>query len=536
MSIVGNIVKPWPVLLSILASCDSGDFACPADRPVFEPRRGCVAPAVSPPAALQYSAVIVTDEPLTDAFARLAHLHTLTGAPTQVVTVREICGANGTLCQEGNACNDTARAIKDFLVQRQAAGLRYAILGGGTSVVPSRQTSDFYANVLLGVSLQESFCTDHYFADLSDWDGNGDCVYGDAAGDSPDYLPELAVTRIPATSASELDAYIAKVELYLTAYDPTRVETALFLSNLAAASIPVDSALYLETPGRTLSLLPDDFAVTKLYSTRSDQPDATPLTLASETAALEHGANLVIHAGHGSTGNLTAEPDGSNAFSAAMAHALRNSQFPIMLSCACQAAAFANRDGCAGASFVMAPHGGGIGYLGNSTTGLGLAGGVQFIDEFLKHAFASPSVLTGDAVAAGHANLPKSDTFVFSGLPALGTLSVPVIDENAWRWTQKAVTYLGDGLLPIYTNSAIVPAPAFTVGSERTGSFVRITFQPTRPVSGTLTVTIAGNLYRIALTEEDPRASLTVAGSPSDLWYGFSSLSTLASYQHAILP
>jgi hypothetical protein len=485
----------------------------------------------------------VTDAAYAEAFGRLAHIHTLTSVPTQVVTLQEIRGASSTGCQhadaDGDACNDTAKAIKDYLARRYDAGLRHVVMGGDMSIVPSRQTRDFYANLLFGASYQKTFYTDHYFADLSEWDTNGDCLYGDPGIDTPDYLPELAVTRIPVASLSELEAYIAKVERYLTAYDTTRIGTALFLSNMAtqlsvpqtAATIAVDSALYFETPGRTLSVVPSGFAITKLYSSLADRPNVSPNSVAAEIAALEEGSNLVIHAGHGGAGDLTVESDGSNAFSAAMAYDLRNTQLPIMLSCACEAADFACGVPSAGRSFVAAPHGGGIGYLGNSTIGLGIAGGLQLIDEVLRHGFAKSGALVGEAVRVAHGNLPMTDSFEFSGLPVIGSLSVPVIDENAWRWTQKAATYLGDGLLPIYTDGALGPAPSFSVSSERMGSFVVITFQPAVGVTGTLTVSVAGNIYQLALAGNHQPVSLTVGGSPASMGYGFSSPSTLATYQ-----
>jgi hypothetical protein len=113
---------------------------------------------------------------------------------------------------------------------------------------------------------------------------------------------------------------------------------------------------------------------------------------------------------------------------------------------------------------------------------------------------------------------------------------VQVVDANSWRWTQKATTYLGDGLLPIYTNSALLPARTFSVDHQHIGGLVTITIQPTVAVSGTLTVAVAGSFYQFVLTGNGNPVSLTVAGSPSTMSYGFSSSTALASYQQASLP
>jgi len=486
----------------------------------------------------------VTNNAHANAFQHLAQIHTLTGVPTLVVTVEELCSANPDGCRRDDACNDTAKVIKDYLASQYNAGLRHVLLGGDMTMVPSRQTSDAYASILFGVSYQETFYTDYYFADLSQWDSNGDCLYGDPNNDSPDYLPELAVTRISVSSSEELQAYIAKVADYLTTYDSAQIRTALFLSNVATqlsvpfttAAVPVDSALYFETAGRTLSRVPSDFAVTKLYSSLATWSNAATLTVAAETEAFERGVNLVVHAGHGDATDLTVEQDGSNAFSGAMAYALHNSQYPIMVSSACSAAKFADGDGCAGQNFITAPHGGGIGYLGNSTIGLGLAGGMQFIDAFLAYAFATPGALVGEAVMAGHANLPATDNFAFSGVPIIGSLSLPVVDANAWRWTEKAATYLGDGLLPIHTSNTLTPAPTFTISQKRLGDRMAITFQPTAAVSGTLTVAVGGSTYQFTLAEAGGAVSLTVEGTPSSMAYGFTSPTTPVSYQQLSLP
>jgi hypothetical protein len=540
---------PRPPLLlvpALLAACGGQPArpACPPEAPVYDLAHGCVAPALSEPSPLAYEAIIVTDAAYVEAFARLARLHTLTGVPTEVVAHQAICAVRPGGCSDADACGDTAKAIKDYLILRRATGLRHVLLGGDLSIVPSRQTHDLYTSLWLGVAYQETFYADHYFGDLSEWDGNGDCVYGDPATDEPDYLPDIAVSRVAVSSPAQLETYIGKVESYLTAYDVTRIPTALFLSNVATevslpfseAPVPVDSALYFEAQGRTLSLLPSGFAVTKLYSSLVDAPDARPLTVADEAAALQAGANLVVHAGHGSVSDLTVETDGGNAFSGAMAYALDNRQLPIMLSCACRAATFAAETPSAGQQLITAPHGGGIGYLGNSTVGLGMGGGMQLIDELLRHAFATPGEPIDDALLAARANLPRTDDFLFSGMPVVGSMSVPVVDANSWRWTQKAATYLGDGLVPIYTNPALGPAPTFVVAHRRMGAFTEVTLRPTAPVRGKLAIALEGNVYQVELRGDGGPASVTVHGRPALVAYGFSSPATLAAYGEVALP
>ena len=516
------------------------DADCPAPLPVCNPSHQCTAPAVATPATLSYSALIVTNQAYAPAFRELALLHTLTGVPTRVITLEEICGPSG--CSASDTCHDAPRALKSYLIAQQQLGLRQVVLGGDASIVPSRQTSDHFSNAIYGVTYDETFYSDYYFADLSEWDTNGDCIYGDPINDSPGYLPSLGVTRISVSSPEELNVYLGKVLAYLTRYDLSRINTALLLSNIATEvtvpvinqTVPVDAALYFQTPKRTISLIPAADEITRLYSSLK-WPGASPLTVPAEETAFQQGYNLIVHSGHGDEGDLTVEQDGSNAFSGAMAEGLQNTQYPILLSCACQAATFADGDQCAGQNFLTAPNGGGVGYLGNSTLGLGIAGGMQLIDGLLRAAFSSRNPLIGEAVLAGHANLPTSDGLDIP-VPVIGTVTLSVIDAASWRWTQKAATYLGDGLLPFYTDATLTQAPSFSVSRKALGNFSKIAFTPSSGGPGVLAVAIGSSVYELSLDGSGSAVTLTVAGAPGQLALGFSSASTLSAFQRATLP
>jgi len=510
------------------------DSDCTADTPVCGSNKFCTAPSVTPPTPMTYPAVIITNQAYSAGFQQLAQLHTLTGVPTQVVTVESICSQTASGCNDNDGCHDTAKAIKDYLIAQQALGLQEVVLGGDASIVTSRATEAKYSNALYGVSYDEIFYSDYYFSDLSNWDTNNNCVYGEDS-DTPTYAPTIGVSRVSVSSPAELQAYIAKAAAYLTAYDTTRLNKALFLSNVAtditvgSTTIPIDSALYFETPGRTLSQMPSSFSITKLYSSLSNWPGASALTVPAEEQAFESGYNIAVHSGHGDEGDVTVEQDGSNEFSGDMAYALQNSQYPILISCACEAATFADGDACAGQQFTTAPNGGGIGYLGNATIGLGIAGGMQLIDQFLKYAFSKTNPLANDVLMAAHKNMPTSDGFTFTvaGFP----VNLTVVDPTSWRWTQKAVTYLGDGLLPIYTETTMSAAPTFTATRTTLGNFTTITVVPTAAVTGTMTMQVGSNVYQFPYSNSAASTTITVAGNITTIPVGFVSANTLAAYQ-----
>ena len=64
--------------------------------------------------------------------------------------------------------------------------------------------------------------------------------------------------------------------------------------------------------------------------------------------------------------------------------------------------------------------------------------------------------------------------------------------------------------------------------------FTRIVFTPSKAVSGTLAVAIGAAVYELPMSGAP--VTLTVAGSPSQIAYGFSSVSTLAAYGKLALP
>lgn len=406
------------------------------------------------------------------------------------------------------------------------------MLGGTTMFVPARSVHDAYSNAMYRVSFDETFSSDYYFGDLSEWDANGDGTYAEDGVDAPDYLPELGVTRVPVSTLGEANLYVAKAIHHLTAYELDRAATALLLSNVATmltvpyvdVDVPIDSAIYFEMTGRSASLIPPDYAVTKLYASFPVANSRT-LTLEEQTAEMERSYNFIIHAGHGSETSLTVEENGDNDFSAAHAYALSNAQHPFFLSGACRAGSLAYPDS-AGESLVTAPNGGAIGYLGNSGTGLGLAGGAQFVDEFLRYALAHPRPRVGDAMKSAHRTLPQTDTIdVPTGLSVYPTVAVPTVDLNSYQWTHKSVVWLGDGLLPIWTDPSTSVAPTVSLQRQAIGAFTKLVFSVSPELGGTITVDTGAALYQKPVAAG--QATIVIAGTPAHVWFGFESATAL---------
>ncbi len=458
---------------------------------------GCIAPLFGTPDAGTVEALIITNNALAASLQLLADVHTGTGVTTKVVTVESICST--TTCNDADPKQDTAKAIKNAIMAR--TGLRYVLLGGGLEVVPARRVKDAYKNALWpGADFQAEFVTDYYYSDFSNWDTDEDGIYAEKGDDRPNYRPVVSVSRLPVHNEAEVLAYSYKVIRHMTEYDGAKANKALLISNIAAEvfGLDVDSAQYFEAPDRTIAQLSPGFTVKKLYASQLTDVWAEKYKRSAVAPAFQEGHNIIVHSGHASANLLMTEADGSQAFTGTDAYALNNSTLPIFLSCGCEAGDF-SLTSPAGEKLLQAPKGGAIAYLGNAPVGLGIAGGMQLIDELLRSIRdnTSNTPRLGDAYLAAHLNLPHQDTFA----PPLLKWEIPVVDEDSYRWTQKSVVLFGDHMIPVW-KTALPFGPQVTAKKALICGGANVTFTFSAPTTGTLRVIAEGELYTIELANQ----------------------------------
>ena len=397
-------------------------------------------------------ALIVTTDEFAEVFQKFADFHTVTGINTKVVTVEDIC--DNAICDDDDPVNDTQKAIKNYVMS--VNGLRYLILGGDIEDIPSRKVHDKFSIIV--DTYEDDFYSDLYYADFSEWDSNGNGVYAEDDGtltigeDSPVLIANVAIGRISVSTVDEAELYFEKLVKHHTAFNTEHTKKSLLLANIATTlnigfDVEVNSGYYFETEGKTASLIPADYSIKRLYKESAPSPhnEALPLDNASEKAAIEEGMNLIIHSGHGAPKLLTCEQgtDPDRDFTRDMAYDLKNETLPFFLSCACEAGQFGYKNGdSAGEKLMNAPKGGAIVYLGNTTTGLGIAGGSQFIDQMLKNMFAFPYSVIGESYLYAHATMPQNDTFN-PPIPYVN-YDITVVTPDSWQWTKKSIVMLGD--------------------------------------------------------------------------------------------
>lgn len=388
-------------------------------------------------------ALIVTREEFADVFKKFAVFHTVTGIITKVVTIENIC--ENAVCDDDDPMNDTQKAIKDYVMSVE--GIRYLVLGGDIEIVPSREVHDHFELPLGIADYTDDFYSDLYYADFSDWDLNGNGTYAEDE-DVPGLIANVAIGRISVSTVEEAELYFTKLVKHYTAFNTAHTTKSLLLANIATelSGIKVNSGYYFETEGKTISQIPANYSIKKLYTKSTPFPGngtAEYLDNDNEKAAIEEGMNLIVHSGHGATWLLTCEQgdDPDRDFSGTMAYDLENDTLPFFLSCACEAGQFVKQDS-AGEKLMNAPKGGAIVYLGNTTTGLGIAGGSQFIDEMMKNMFAFPYSVIGESYLYAHFSMPQSDTF--NPPIQMVNINVPVVNKDSWTWTKKSIIMLGD--------------------------------------------------------------------------------------------
>jgi hypothetical protein len=222
--------------------------------------------------------VIVTTADLVPAAERLAQLRGSQGLRTRVVDIVDVM-------DEFNAGVMDPRALRDFLAwtkRRWSPAPRFVLLAGAG-------TFDYKDNLGLGGNLVPPlmagtpsglFADDNRMADL---DG--------------DDVPDLAIGRVPATTAEDLDAYVSKIEAYEGADGSGWSGRALWTAdNPEGADFHADA-------DRLAASLPAGYAPEAIYL----YPGTVAATRAQLLAALQSGAGVVNYLGHGGLDRLAAE-------------------------------------------------------------------------------------------------------------------------------------------------------------------------------------------------------------------------------------
>jgi hypothetical protein len=273
-------------------------------------------PLTTEDAQVQYA--ILTSPTFVTQFQRLADWKTEKGVFAKVYTT-DFATAN----YAGRDPRAQYHAFLADLYNWTHGGLRYVLIGGDDEIVRARE---IWTGIKVGWSplySGEWAYSDAYYAGLgNDWDANGNGRFGELGEE--DWTPEVAVGRLPVSTAPEAAAVVDKVLDYERSPEvgdwmrqAVLAGSVMNPPNANNSTGNPDDQIYnwwednaWESIQRTLPIIPGNMGRTVLYDyDQIDGGNYTPendtLNRSSYMGAIDAGASIVVSVTHGyiPTGN-----------------------------------------------------------------------------------------------------------------------------------------------------------------------------------------------------------------------------------------
>lgn len=288
-------------------------------------------------ASPQYDLLIVAPQEFSKSLMPLEAHKNSTGILTKMLTLEEI--------YRNYPGRDEAEKVKRSLADyRGNSGIRYAMLVGDCEKFPVRYTKN---DRKTKEAFDTSFCpADLYYADLyesdgrfDDWDRNQNGYFGELRGESTtgvlnvddvDLRPDVAVGRIPASTADEVAIYVSKVIRYeLNANQYSWSKEALLIATID----------WLKDACKTQDYIANKYfknsVVHRLYAPGNPCQKTPAPNEQNINSYLNQGVGFVSYVGHGSG-------DGWSGYSVNSLSQLTNyDKLPIIFAAACGTAEFA---------------------------------------------------------------------------------------------------------------------------------------------------------------------------------------------------
>lgn len=409
--------------------------------------------------------IVVTPEALAPGFEPLVAWKNRTGSPAVLRTTEWIY-------ENYPHGADNGERIRLFLRDAyQYWGAQTVLLGGDPDLLPIRYARNFAYNSPEGTNI----ATDYYYACLDGtWNADGDDRYGEASvrsggtgwanqvSDVTDLRPELHVGRIPANDLAQVQSYVSKYLAYVRAPAPgaylSRVLTmgeVLFESNWTEGNCDVcstcpddnipcasrdgaDDCIELiqglqGTPvGPTLNFV--EMYERDYWWVVRGRPAALDLNLPDVLAQLNQGVMLAFHSGHGDRDRWAIGRDRVTASNlAGLTNAASSNRYTGMVyAINCNSAAV-DYD-CAAESFVFAPSGGGLVYVGSTNLDF------PSVARTMQRSFFSRWPGDGTTIPGAA---------YYEVMDSVGTAVGDT--ENHYRFLLNSLTYIGDPDMPIWT-------------------------------------------------------------------------------------
>jgi hypothetical protein len=399
----------------------NGRIAALVDNPEELSLYGRAAPAGNAGTRLDagsYPYVIITTAEMAPAYQALALFEASRGMHTKIVLLDEITADYPGV--------DAAEQVRNFVIDAyQTWGVEYIMLGGDSNMIPVR---NLYCDA--GGTI-DSFPGDCYYEALDGtWDDDHDGVWGEPA--EADLAGELAVGRITARNAADLNNWLHKNEMYTDRPVVPEIQKALFMGE-RMDDVPTYSGIYMDDVkdyccdwGYCTSGYPNSYLKQTLY----DSPTYT-WGPADAIAMFNSGFPTSHHLGHSNTtyGMKMSNPDALSFTNDGVSHS-----YVFMSTQGCYSNNFDNADTPSiSEAFVLDDHCA-VAFLGCT-----------------RYGWYCPGY---DIGPSQHYDRQQVDARYGEGFVTAGWANVDSKIDNIWqmdpwnRWCHYEICLLGDPAMP----------------------------------------------------------------------------------------
>lgn len=406
--------------------------------------------------------VIITRDSLVNAFQPLANWKKQKGVNSQIVTIESIISnySGGTIQQKIKRC------LRDYYSQ----GLKYALLGGDSNIVPVQLCAlyvfkEIENSVFDYVLDNNDMPTDLYYACFDGdfyWNANGNDSIGEA-DDNVSMYPSIYVTRASVRTSTDVNAFVSKVLFY----EQTPTANGWGNNMLACGSMLENPYIFDPTKSDAEvvgNVLYQDYIQPywsgtryKFYDTNTSFTGGAsyPLDKSHLSDQLSQGYTFVQMLSHGQVQYWALEnfvdhgitPSSTTVYSSEDAMEQTNSRPTIMTTIACLTNSFDDVDACFSERVMNNPNNNVVAYLGCSKEG--------WVDSIqAKYGVLTMSLLY-EAEYYKKLFLPETEKKSFGRIVAEAKAQMigASLSDGFNRWIQYGLNPLGDPEMPIFTDT-----------------------------------------------------------------------------------
>ncbi|MBN1982728.1 MAG: hypothetical protein JW795_14440 [Chitinivibrionales bacterium] len=385
--------------------------------------------------AQEYAMAIITVKQFQSEFEKLVAFYAAKNFSCKISYVEDITATG----------NDKQEKIRNFIISEvNSAKIKYVLLGGDVEHIPCRGMY-VYVKANDGTDYTDNgIPADVYYAALDgNFNADGDAKWGEKDVDKVDFLPDIAVGRIPCSSVTELSTMLSKIMNYQEKPLKGQFNKPFLAGESLDASTQGGDGLNLligekNDNGFTTKGIPTTDNIIKLYDNQGTWTKSQLLTKINE------GTSAVYHSGHSNESTnmrLTTTDITDNNFSKVNGTD-KNYTFVNTIGCIC--GAFDKSD-CIGEQMVKIKNFA-VAFVGNSRYGWydngttdGPSGRLQ---RLFVHALYTEKILRiGAAVQYSKVNFAPF-------IDAAGEF-----EPGARRWCYYCNNLLGDPAMVVWTSN-----------------------------------------------------------------------------------